>query len=87
MRVNLAARMSTRTGLGRRTINTVIGALRDELRALAPGERASIRDLGSFAWTSHAQRQVRNLKGETVSIPGRHILSMKAAKSMRRSLP
>lgn len=87
MKVNLAARVATSTGLGRRTIDAVIAAMRDELRQLEPGDRAGIRNLGSFTWVRHEQRQVRNLKGVIVEIPARQILAMKPAKSMRRTLP
>lgn len=77
--------ISTRTGLGRVDVESVMSGLTETLVEMASrGDQLTIRGLGTFKGKERKARQIKNPKsGEVINLPARKVLTFKATSSLK----
>ncbi len=86
---DLAIRIAAETGLTQIAVKEVIQKFLDYLvDTLADGENIEFRNFGVFACVYRKPRIGRNPRrpGETVQIPGRHVVKFKPGREMKLRL-
>lgn len=84
-RKELAARVAERTGMLRKDVDQVLGAVIDEIQEqLSKGESIKLQGLGTFEIKTRAARKARDLsRGGIVEVPARRAPTFKASSLLR----
>jgi integration host factor subunit alpha len=87
-KADIVERLYERVGLPKQEVSDVVESVFEIIKGrLARGEKVKISGFGNFAVRAKQARRGRNPQtGETITLPGRRVLSFKASPLMKDAL-